>query len=237
MKYMRSLFVVLLPFLLCAHLGVGVSAMNTGFSTELLTDEQKNTFLSNTNVTLLATEPTRTAIECFDVNENGMIAIGQKNSDQATVCIYSNDCIFQYGYTFTCSGDFGLEWDESDINIYFVRSEVIIAVNSAGEVLDILKVPDTIENNSYQNAHVYSSERTVGENEYVLRNDMGLLNVFASSYSQLVEITPAGEERIIYDVNHTQFANTLGICIGVVLFIVLIVIVIVWQFIKLRKKK
>lgn len=81
---------------------------------------------------MLADEPPQKAIKCFSVNEEGLIAIGCGNSENKTVCIYTNDGVFKYGYSFKCSGSFGIELDKSVLNIYLVRSDVAIAVNSTG---------------------------------------------------------------------------------------------------------
>ena len=62
-------FLVILLLLLVVNGEEEVLAMNTGFSTEILPDEAKNTFLTNVNISMLANEPPKRAIECFDVNE------------------------------------------------------------------------------------------------------------------------------------------------------------------------
>ena len=103
-----------------------VSAMHTEFKTNELSSEEKNVIISNINILLTDEVPEKNTITCFDVNTNQLIAIGQNTSDRKTICIYSNEGVFQYAYTFNCSGDFGVEWDEENLNIYFVRSRVII---------------------------------------------------------------------------------------------------------------
>ena len=64
---------------------------------------------------------------------------------------------------------------------------------------------------------------------------MGILNVFASSYSQLIITNKYGEESIIYDVNSAQFSNMVVVVGGVIVFICLVVAVVIWQFIKLKR--
>ena len=87
----------------------------------------------------MKSEPQKNPIECFSVNENGEIAIGCSDSEQKTVCIYADNGKFQYGYSFECSGSFGIEFENNNLNIYFVRSDVAIAVNQMGEVESIYK--------------------------------------------------------------------------------------------------
>lgn len=235
MKFIRYVFTIILLLLLLVIGGVEVLAMNTSFSTELLPENDMNTLLKNVNISMLADEPPKKTIECFDVNEDGMIAIGCSSSENKTVCIYTSDGIFQYGYSFIYSGNFGVELDKSVLNIYLVRSDISIAVNSVGEVESILKIQNTSENNSYWNDCIFSTRRKIGDTEYFLENDMGILNLFASSYSRLITTNKYGEESIIYDVNSAQLSNMVVVVGGVIVFICLVVAVVIWQFIKLKR--
>lgn len=212
-----------------------VSAMNTGFKTNQLPSEEKNLFISNINILTIDKEPVNKTITCFDVNSNRLLAIGQNTSDRKTICIYSNEGVFQYGYTFNCSGDFGVEWDEENLNIYFVRSSVIVSVTPNGELLDVFEVQNTIENNSYVNHFIHATKRTIGNAEYYIRNNMGVLNLFASSYSQISVKDITGSERIIYDVGSMQFFNMIVVIAIVCVFISVVIAVIAYQFIKLRR--
>ncbi len=99
-----------------------------------------------------------------------MVAIGCGNSESQTVCIYTNDGVFKYGYSFKCSGSFGIEFDKSVLNIYLVRSDVAIAVNSVGEVESVLKNskihPKTIPIGIIA---FFSAKREIGDTEYFLK--------------------------------------------------------------------
>ncbi len=235
MRYIRCVSTILLLLLLLINGVVEVLAMNTGFSTEALPQDDIDTFLKNINLSMLEDEPQKKAIECFDVNENGEIAIGCSDFENKTVCIYTSDGDFQYGYSFECSGNFGIEFDKSVLNIYFVRSDVAIAVNPVGEVESILKIQNTSENNAYWNNCVFSTKRKIGDVEYAIKNDMGIFNVFASSYSQLISTNKNGEKSIIYDVSSAQFAKMVVVFIGVLVFACLVVAVVIRQFIKLKR--
>lgn len=235
MKFIRYAFVIILSLLLPIIGGVEVLAMNTFFSTELLPEDDMNTLLKNINISMLTDEPSRKTIQCFDVNEDGLIAIGCSDSENKTVCVYTRDGVFQYGYSFKCSGSFGIEFDKSVMNIYLVRSDIAIAVNSVGEVDSILKIQNTSENNSYWNDSVFSTKRKVGDIEYFLKNDMGIFNLFASSYSQLIIRNNYGEESIVYDVNSAQFSKMLVVAIGIIVFSCIVTGVVIRHFIKLKR--
>lgn len=235
MRYIQLFCVFLLLLFPLSYGKVGALAMNTGFSTELLSENEIDLFLKNVNISMLSDEPQKKTIECFDVNENGVIAIGCSNFDNKTVCIYSSDGDFQYGYSFECNGGFGVELYDDILMIYFVRSDVAISVNPMGDVKSILKIQNTSGNNSYWNNSVFSTKREIGDNTYVAKNDMGLFNVFASSYSQLIITNINGEERVVYDVGSIQFSNMIVAFICVFIFIFIAVTLVIRQFIKLKR--
>lgn len=220
----RCSVTIMILVLLFAN-GMEVKAVKTGLITDCLSEKEKDTFLANVDISLLEEEPTKKAIECFDVSKSGMIAIGQKSSQNKVVCIYSQDGRFVCGYVFNCSGAYAVEWAENDLNIFFVRSDVIATVTTEGEILDVAKVQNTIENNTYLNDNFYTTERVLGDTVYKLRNDMGILNMVSTSYSQLVAVHSTGEETILYDVNANQLIYYSIVCIMVVVLILFITVV------------
>ncbi len=214
---------------------IEVNAMQTEFFTEELSEETKTAFVTNINILPLSSEPQKNSILCFDVNEQGMIAVGQKNSQRKEICVYTSQGKFLYGYTFNCTQSFCVEWDERNLNVYFIRSDVIISLDSDGNILDIKTVQDTIDNNSYRNSLLYSTTRTVGGTTYLIRNNMGIFNWLASSFSQIVTVDATGMESIIYDVNSMQLAKTLVTISFISIFIMVVIAVVFRQFIKLRR--
>lgn len=203
----RTFFVVVILLLL--HNGVvSVSAMNTGFSTQLLPTTDRDLFLKNINITVLSDEPNKKAIECFSVNKNGNIAIGYSNGNNKTICIYAADGNFQYGYSFNCSGNFGVELYDDILNVYFVRSDIALSLYPTGEVENILKILNTSDNNKYWNDYVFSTKQVVDDCEYILKNDAGILNGFSSSYSQLIKVNIHNqEELVVYNATPGYFSS------------------------------
>ena len=230
MKKASRCLSVLLLVLFMTTLFPTVSAMNSGFSTQPLTDRETNLFISNIDLSLLTEEPSRNPIECFDVSTDQKIAIGQNDSNKKIVCVYSNNGVFQYGYKFNCSGSFGIEWDNQNLNIYFFRSDAIMSVAPDGAVLDVRMVENTINNNDYRNAFIHATQRSVGDKTYVIRNDMGVLNHLASSYSQLVASDSTGE-TILYDVGSAQLVRHLAGLAGSLIAVLLAAIIIKRRFI------
>lgn len=233
MKQINTILaLVLLGLMLVGNKSV-FAMESPGFSTEEMSQEEIELFLSNINISMFALEPTKEPIKCFDVNENGMIAIGTENSNNKKVCIYSVDGIFQYGFRFKTDGSFGVELENDIVKIYFVRSDVSVLVNSAGEIEGLSKISNTSENNSYWNKAVRKTSKTIGEYEYILKNDIGFLGVFASTYSQLYRVDTRGEEILIYDVNSYQSVHMMIAFVGIIIFVSIVILTIIRQFKKL----
>lgn len=231
--YLFMLFVVM--FVAFANVSE-VKAMNSGFSTETLSEEEELWYDKNVRISKITSEPTQKTINCFDVNENGLIAICHDGTDDNMICVYTSEGRFLYGYQFQCDGTFGVEWNNEWINIYFVRSDDIITVDTDGNILAINKVEDTTDNNTYRNYLLHTSSRTVGDTTYVIRNDMGIFNWIATSYSQIVTIDANGAEYIIYDVSSEQRVRMI-ISFIVVAFLGITIVAIVIEYHKSKKKQ
>ena len=233
----KKLVMFLLVVLLYVWGGsTSVLAMNTGFTLQTMKVEDQRTFLSNIQFIKNEKEPHKNSIVCFDVNEDGFIAIGTSDPlSRKSISVYNTSGNYLYGYDFNCEQSFGVEWDGNNLIIYFVRSSVAVLVDEDGTILELQEIENTIDNNSYWYS-VFSTQRTVGNCKYIIRNDMGLFNFFASSYSQLVVVDDQGNQIMLYDVNGAQMARTIIICIAVIAFAAIAVSVIVFQFLKLRKR-
>ncbi len=237
MGSLRYFYIIISLLFILANSGIKASAVNTGFTTESMQDDEVDTFIENVTLLVLTEEPEKTPIDCFDVNDSGMIAIGSSDINQKNVCIYAENGLFQYGYSFDCSGSFGVEWDDTNLNIYFVRSDVIASVAPSGEILDVCRVQNSIENNSYRNHFIHATERTIDDTRYVMRNKMGVLNWLAMSYSQIIVIDSNGAENMIYDANQTHLVNMIVSIVIIFTFVCIVIVGVVWEFNKLKNKQ
>lgn len=206
--------------------GVNARAVSTGFSTSDMDSEQENIIIKNLNISLVSENGNSKAIECFDVNESGIIALGHDNGRQKSISIYDSEGNFKRGYSFRCDGSFGVEWDGDCLNIYLIRGNVLVAVDESANIIDIAWVEDTDENNDYMIDYIFATEKNVGNVKYSIRNNMGALNFVASSYSQLVKSTE-GNEVILYNANDAQTVKTVVTLVGVILFACVAVFVLI----------
>ena len=164
MRYKQWIFIgVLIVFLLtCGR--IDLLAADTGFSTTKASSEEA-TFPQNVELSLLESEPSKRTIDCFDVNEEGMVAVGCSKYESRTVCVYTSEGHFQYGYSFKSFGAFEVELNEDILNIYFVLENVAIVVNPLGEVLEVFEIPRTTENETYWKYLYYSTHRKTADAE------------------------------------------------------------------------
>ncbi len=202
-------------------------AYNKEFITDELTDETKLVFLNNIDFVLINEEPQKRKIECFDVGYNN-IAVGFSESDNKTVCVYNTQGEFQYGYRFKTNGGFAVEWDECNIVICFVRSDILIKANPYGDIIEIKRIQDTTENNERWNEMLYSTEKTSNGYKYILDNKF---DFFASSYSYLTVIDEYGNESVIYTADSSQTAEKI-----VAVFVVLLLAFLIMSRLRADKK-
>ena len=231
-----STFLVML-ILMLSFVSVQAVALNTGFTTEALSEGDKERILANMKIKHLSDEPAKVAIDCFDVDENGVIAIGcSSNFETKRVCIYEKDGSFKCGYSFETNGSFGIELIDNGLAIYLVRSDVAVFISSDGIVEEILEIQNSLDNNSYWNNNVFSTVRETKDATYVLKNDLGIFNLCASSYSQISVTDADGKESIIYDVNAEQLVKNIFITILVSIFVSIVVAGVVKEILKFKRK-
>lgn len=223
-KFLCSLVLFLNILFIC---GVETMAINTNFSFSNITEEEKNAIINNLKISLIQEPSHPKSIECFDVNDHEMIALGHRTFNDATISVYDSFGIFQYGYTFNYNALFGIEWNGEYLNIYLVRSNVLIVVDRDANIIDIVTVQNTMENDNYKNEYIFKNEKKVGETEYTLTNDMGIFNFVSVSYSQLVKTSSDGDVIVIYDANSLQIITTLACVLCVCSFIALAIYTII----------
>lgn len=198
--------------------------------TEEMPKDEQESLLENICINVFETEPERRPITCFDVNENGLIALGTENHEQKTIAVYTSKGEFLYGLSFNDSGSFGVEWDNENLNIYLVRGDLEITVDKTGEIKEVYIIKNTDKNNSYWNNVIFSDTRNINGVEYKIDNDLGILNLIQSSYSRLVVTTSAGAETVLYDVSDSQLLYSIFGMVAVILIVIIAITAIAKQW-------
>jgi hypothetical protein len=142
-------------------------------------------------------------------------------------------------FEFSNYGSFFIQWNDDNILLLLVRSSIIVELTSAGQLIDMVRAEDSsIENNSLWNDIAKKDHVYIGENSYSIRNQMGFLNFFASSYSQLIKTDSSGNIiTILYDVNSGQLTKAIVTFIAILLFIALVAVILVRQFLKVKSQQ
>lgn len=226
MKYIKTFMIIFLSLFVMLNSMFTAYSMTNGFDVESLTTNESEKIIAGIPVKRINAETAKDSIECFDVNENGLIAIGSENHSAKTISVYTDDGVFQYAFEFEVDGSFGIEWIKDSLNVYFVRGAIGINIDPQGNILDVFAIKDTMENNSYWNNVVFSSTRNVNGTVYKIDNDLGIFNFVQSSYSRLVKISPNGEKIVLYDVGNSQLFYTL-LWTGVILIGIVSIITII----------
>ncbi len=223
MRYVRYVLIFILVFYLFGVHGTDVSAATTGLVMTPYPQERADNFLRNVQLAVLYIEPKRRAIDCFDVSDDGLVALGCSDSRNKTVCIYTRDGVFQYGYSFFSSGSYAVEFEQDHLNIYFVRSDLAVSVMPSGEVLAVREIVMNTESSQYWDDVVSSKKRQVGDTKYELCSDLGPFGIFSAD-TQLVIREADGEEHIWYDVNKTHLVKMIHVTSAASAFVTLVVV-------------
>lgn len=237
--YKKLILNVCIIFLLLFLGGLTVHASTTyGFETTNLSNNEKIEIWKNINVKSLSDSISLNdiglPIVSFDVSESEKILLGFKGNRVAV--LDKNREVLNF-FEFSNDGSFYVQWNGDNILLLLVRGSIIVEFTSTGQLIDMVKAEDnSIKNNSLWNEISKKDYVYVRENSYSIRNQMGFLNFFSSSYSQLLKIDSNGNITTVYDVNSTQLTKTIVIFIANLLFVALVAVIIVRQFLKAKNQ-
>lgn len=210
--------------LLCAFmitcsllLSLGFSAIAVGrFSAIELSEAERNEFVGKSHFEVLSCEPRKENIWYFDISESGILAIGNTSSRQKTVSLYSASGNFLSGLQFESSGDYRIGFQGDSLLIYFVRSDIIVIINSDMEVVTAYNLPFSEEVNQRWEYDALATRRVYNEKVYSLQSDAGLLNCLSRGYSALICSDQDGNQEIVYHADTNSQVSTVVILLGVV---------------------
>lgn len=156
-------------------------------------------------------------IECFDVREDGMIALGfNRSPEMKYVAVLDADGAFQYGCTFKSTGAFLVDWVGEDLGIYLVRGSLLGVFDETGACISLRDVKTDTAASRYQN-DLRRPTRKVGDVTYILRNDH-VLSFLSTDYGQLVRVDAQGNETVLHEASGAALAGAACVC-GIVIFV------------------
>lgn len=141
----------------------------------------------------------RKGFSCFDISDQENLMLGYNNLSNDYLLVYSPAGEFLYGFSFIDNGNFGVEWEGTNINLYLSRSDLVITVDTQGNCVDIKKVKGTTENYNYLRNELYANEKTINGTTYLAKH--WLYNnelLHWGKYQELVKIPSTNEHIVLY---------------------------------------
>lgn len=210
---------------------------NYGFETTDLSENEVNQIWQNINLRkssdLKSLDSIELPIVSFDVSKDGIILLGFKENK---IAISNSNNVLTL-FEFDNDGSFYVQWNDGNILLMLVRGSIVIEFSQDGQLINMVKTDDSsVKNNSLWNQIAKKKSVNIGQASYYVKNDMGIFNFLASSYSQLITEDSQGNQTILYDVNNTQMTKTIVAFFAVIVFAAVVVLMILVQFVKFRKR-
>lgn len=205
---------------------IQVYADTEGLHEDMDTTQEKEVFLHNISFALLQKEPAKKPILCFDVNDEGSIALGFQDTNNKHICVFSADGEFLYGYAFSAYGNYSVFWEGSEIGIFFSRGQIAITFDSNGDCTGFKQVTNNYDSyvrggyshQKYEkNGILYSLE-----NDFVIGNEFGRLKV----------LYPDGTKSVFYDATSSHNSAVLL----EIICIVSLILCVIWYIVRKTMK-
>ena len=201
---------------------------DSDFLVEGKDDTEKEKALNSITITCLEKMPEGYSITCFDVNENGHIAV-VLNGYNGILVLDSNG-EFMYGFKIKVYGSLYVEWGKECLNVICVRGNTVFSLDEKGNVLDI----GTIATGNDLISVSTATTRIAGTEQYRLSNrGMGIVGFASGGYSKIERYNEYDETFVtIYDVSENTYGKVIMIAIGVFAYMGVISVI---AFLSIRK--
>ena len=215
----KTVVCIILTFIIFCE---AMQAYAIGFTTTDVPDELKKQELSQICLKRLNTMSKKDAISYFDVNSKGYVALGFNDNSIAGNLIYVFDPEgnFLYGYSFECNGWFGLEWEEDDLWICFLKENIIFLFDSEGNCLDIKWIVNNRKNDYYWEDSIRAKTRIVDNKTYKITQTSKFFNFLPIPGKQLTITDQNGVTTVFYDAEVNPVTDFAGEFIFVLLLFI-----------------
>ena len=231
----KILSVIIFIFVFCFVFLICTSALETSFDTQSVPKEDYGNYELK-NFEFFTEEPETGGIYSYAVHSDGRFALLFaddeflfRNSTQ-TLCVYDADGSFQYGFRFFSKKPYP---DWSGDNVLLVYSSYGIELSPNGEILEIVALPDTM-NNSDLKMELSQPVHTVGDKVYKASAG-GIKGFIDGRYDMLTVTDSDGNRSVIYQANTNTRPKTRFILYFVLIAILLALPAVIIPLI-IRKK-
>lgn len=188
--------------------GFSIDSTNGGNDCELLS-------LDDVGVTYLLEEPRKKLIKCFDMNYEGLIALGLRDpvSWISYISIYSYEGTHLFSYQIDAGGPFLVELMADGIIYYYIRGDLLIFIPFSNNGCQQYKVDASLEKNVMYID--YLSGKTKEKNGIKCSIECGF-PIFKNdaNCSRLQIIGSSGETTTIYDETKFLFSRKITLFLG-----------------------
>lgn len=193
-------FASLLIFL--GYLTPSASAMVENLETIPRSEEDMVNYLEAIKLEVVHEEPQPSTIYTFDVNQDGLLVVGDGAWTSASV--YSPEGKYLYGYKFDIYGSHAVFWNGENVCIYFIRGGILATFDENGTCMDFRKLTTGAGNSDFIKSLNGTTERTVGGITYKMERDIPVLG-----YARIVAYEDGQEPRILYDATQSHNVETI----------------------------
>lgn len=219
------LFFMIFTFGLCT---VKVTAAASSFTAYSLTSEEKIKHVESINLEIIDDSNPMHSITCFDVSQKGNVALGSGSGNNCRIYVYDQNGVFQFGYKFYSDGDYGIEFQEECVGIYFIRGNIIAIYDVAGACIDIQKVSNSKQNIIYAKELLNRNYKKVSGTEYALERDIDI----GDSYSRFVITDECGKKTVLVDTSGEHMLAQYVLVASIIGFFILVM----WGLYKKQKR-
>ena len=212
---LKTVLLLVPVLLICGIFANTVYATEYPIKTYRIDEADKTAVISKTNMQPIETDSIRGRIECFDVSQDGDVAIGIDNTSSSVIYVYDATGVFQYGFSFNVDGDYGIVYCDNLLGIYFLRGDTIMFCDDSGTCLDVRTLSS--DENGYMQAKEILNRvsKDIGGKRYILERDINI----GDSYSRLVVIDEHGNRTTLYDVMpEHSIGRILALSVGIGFF-------------------
>ena len=224
------------PYMLCTEV-LAATDQADSYGIAPLSEEDAAAYASEITFSAIGTPPTTMPISCFDISDDGLIAVCFKTSATSyIICVYSEDFTFQYGFSFYSMGSAGVSWIQDELNVYFVRSGILVTVDENAKITKILGFPDTVQSDKYYRQEILVTSRTFDGKQYVLDNP-GIQKLTNQDYARLSVKDGAGNTSVLYGDSTLPPAIVMVLVVAALIMVIAIALRIVLVLRKRAKAK
>ena len=180
-----------------------------------------NIVKENIHLTVLNEENINSPIRCFDVSDNGMIALGLEDD---SINVYDKNGKYLYGFSFDVYGTYYIRWNGENLIIYLARENLAVEISN-GSSGDIRSIKEIIDEWSYASPtfkYMFNANKKFNGDEYQISKNMGPFNLISGSYSKLEIIKDDGTRDTIFDVSKMY---TIRLALEFTFIVVLLIII------------